>query len=543
MKKNDEIILEITDLTGGGDGIAKAEDGRVVFIPNTAVGDVIKAHVIKVKSRYALAKVKEIIKPSENRIPSDCEIYERCGGCVFRHISYDAEKKIKYNQVLNSMQRLGGIDIEPKAIIGGISQNNYRNKAQYPIGIDREGKIICGFYSSRSHRVVPLKNCPLQPSVFDEIIEVFCKWANEHKLSVYSEETGKGLLRHLYLRLAEKTNQIMVVVVINGNRLPFFEELKNDFLAKFPEAFKSLQININTKDTNVVLSDKCELLWGEEYIYDILCGVEIRLSALSFYQVNRNMAERLYAKAKEYADPKCKFVLDLYCGAGTIGLSMAREAEKIIGVEIVPEAVEDARFNAKKNEIDNAEFICGDAAFAAKELKAKGIKPNVVILDPPRKGCEEELIKIVANDFLPERVVYVSCNDATLARDCALFKELGYETVEVTPVDMFPRTGHVETVALLSQRRPDEHIDITIDLTEFDTTAAELKATYPEIKEYVLNKFGLKVSSLYISQVKTKCGIIERENYNKGKAGHRVPQCPKEKEDAIMDALKHFKMI
>ncbi len=452
MKKNDEIIVEITDLTGGGDGVAKAEDGRVVFIPNTAVGDVIKAHIIKVKTRYALAKIKEIIKSSENRITSDCEIYERCGGCVFRHISYKAESEIKYNQVLNSMQRLGGIDIEPKSIVGGISQNNYRNKAQYPIGIDREGKIICGFYSGRSHRVVPLKKCPLQPTIFDEIIGIFCKWANEHKLSVYSEETGKGLLRHLYLRFAEKTNQIMAVVVINGKKLPFWDELKKELLEKFPEAFKSLQININTKDTNVVLSNKCELLWGEEYIYDILCGVEIRLSPLSFYQVNRNMAERLYAKAKEYAEPKGKFILDLYCGAGTIGLSMAKEAKKIIGVEIVPEAVEDAKFNAKKNEIDNAEFICGDAAFAAKELKEKKIKPEVVILDPPRKGCDEELIKTVANDFSPERVVYVSCNDATLARDCSLFKELGYETIEVTPVDMFPRTGHVESAALLTKR-------------------------------------------------------------------------------------------
>ncbi len=456
MKKNDDIILEITDLTGGGDGIAKADDGRIVFIPNTAVGDTVLAHIIKVKPRYALAKLVEIIKPSPHRIESDCSIYERCGGCVFRHISYERECEIKYNQVKNSINRIGGIDIEPNAIIKGEFQNNYRNKAQYPIGTDKNGKIICGFYSGRSHRVVPLTSCCLQPQIFEGIIEVFCDWANENNLTAYSEETGKGLLRHLYIRYAEVTNQIMVVVVINGKTLPCANKLAERFEERFGEAFKSFQININTKDTNVILSDKCQRIFGEDYVYDILCGVKIRLSPLSFYQVNRNMAEKLYSKAREYADPQDKFILDLYCGAGTIGLSMARKAKKIIGVEIVPEAIEDAKFNAKENGIDNCEFICGDASFAAKNLKNRGINPDVVILDPPRKGCDEEVIKIVANDFKPERVVYVSCNDATLARDCALFKELGYEAKKLTPVDMFPRTGHVEVVALLNRESPKD---------------------------------------------------------------------------------------
>jgi len=451
MKKNDEIILEITELTGGGDGIGHAEDGRVVFVPNTAVGDTIKAHIIKVKTRYALGKLCEIITPSKNRIDSDCEISNRCGGCVFRHIYYRHECEIKYNQVKNSFQRLGGIDIEPKPIIGAIATCNYRNKAQYPISTDKDGNIICGFYSGRSHRVVAMKNCNLQPVIFEKIVKIFCEWANSQNLTAYSEETGRGFLRHLYIRYAEATNQIMVVVVINGNSLKGYEILANNLKSLLGDSFCSLQINKNTKNTNVILSDKCEVLWGAPYIYDILCGIKVRLSPLSFYQVNRNMAQLLYEKAKEYAEPQGKFILDLYCGAGTIGLSMAREAKKIIGVEIVPQAIEDAKHNAKINGIDNAEFICGDAAFAANDLKERDIRPDVVILDPPRKGCEEALLKTVANDFSPERIVYVSCNDSTLARDCAILEKLGYKTLEATPVDMFPRTGHVETVALLKR--------------------------------------------------------------------------------------------
>jgi 23S rRNA (uracil1939-C5)-methyltransferase len=302
-------------------------------------------------------------------------------------------------------------------------------------------------------------------------------------------------------------------------------------------------LNINIEKTNVILGKENIVLYGDGYITDILRNNKIRINPLSFYQVNRNMAEILYKKAEEYLEPDNKNILDLYCGAGTIGLSFAKKAKSIIGVEIIPEAIEDAKFNAKLNGIENARFICADASKAAKILRDEGIKTDAIVLDPPRKGCEAELLSVIAQDFAPERIVYVSCDVATLARDVKILEEKGYKVVEYTPVDLFPRTSHVEMVAFLSQRRPDEHIDITIDLTEFDTTAAELKATYPEIKEYVLNKFGLKVSSLYISQVKTKCGIIERENYNKGKAGHRVPQCPKEKEDAIMDALKHFKMI
>ena len=537
MIKNEEIVIDIIDVTAEGSGVGRY-DNMAVFVPLTAVGDTVKAKILKVKKTYAYAKALEIIEPSSDRINPDCKVFNKCGGCVYRHISYKAELSIKENKCYETIKRIGGIDLRPQPIISAQSTDCYRNKAQYPVNM--EGKF--GFFAFHSHRIIPCSDCRLQPAIFGDIAVLCENFIKHNNISIYNESDNTGLLRHLYLRIAEKTGEIMLTLVINGDSLPFAEEFISEVTSRFPSV-KSIQININKANTNVILGDKCVCLYGEPYISDILCGMKIRISPLSFYQVNRTMAEILYKKAAFYADVKGKNILDLYCGAGTIGLSMSREAKSVIGVEIVPQAIEDAKFNAKINDVKNISFICADAAKAAEVLAKQKIHTDVVVLDPPRKGCSEKLIETICNTFAPERVVYVSCDVATLARDIKLFSALGYTLKEYTPVDLFPRTSHVETVALLSQRRPDEHIDITIDLTEFDTTAAELKATYPEIKEYVLNKFGLKVSSLYISQVKTKCGIIERENYNKGKAGHRVPQCPKEKEDAIMDALKHFKMI
>lgn len=456
MKKNDVIELKITDLTGGGDGVAKASDGRVVFVPNTAVGDVINALIIKVKTKYALGKVVEIIEPSLHRIESDCEVSHRCGGCVFRHISYSKEIEIKYSQVYNSIRRIGGIEFTPDALVTNNVINGYRNKAQYPIGTDKIGNIICGFYSKSSHRLVPCTNCRLQPQVFTEITHLFCEWANKYKLTVYDERTGKGLLRHLYLRRGEISQEIMVVVVINCIELPFSEELKNTLLSALGCKLTSLQINLNSEKTNVVLSNNCKILYGAPYINDTLCNVNLRISPLSFYQVNRTMAEILYGIAKSYAEPNEKTILDLYCGTGAIGLSMAKEAKSIIGVEIVQSAIEDAKINAEINGINNTEFLCMDATKAANVIKSRGVSPDVVLLDPPRKGCDEDLLNTVANGFCPQRIVYISCNDATLARDCAILTKLGFILKKLTPVDLFPRTGHVETVALLS-RQIDVH--------------------------------------------------------------------------------------
>ncbi len=540
LRKNDRINLKIESCSSNGSGIGR-HNGMAIFVPATAVGDEITAHILKVKKTYAFAKVENILVPSADRIQPECPVYLKCGGCVFSHMNYDAEKEIKSNHVKECFRRIGGVEPDFEPIIGGDSDSRYRNKAQYPVAIDGN-EIKTGFYSSHSHRVIHCPDCLLQPKEFSGILEIFSDYIKENGVTVYDETAHRGLLRHIYIRKGTASGEIMVCAVINGSRLPDEEKLVASLLEK-ESNIKSIIINSNTKDTNVILGEKCRTLWGNDCITDILCGLKFRISPLSFYQVNRNQAEKLYGKAAEYAGlTGSETVMDLYCGAGTIGLSMAKNAKEIIGVEIVPEAIEDAKINAELNGISNARFICGDAAQAAEILKNEGAKPDVIILDPPRKGCSPEMIKTAA-EMKPDRIVYVSCDPATLARDCGLFKDLGYTAVKATPVDMFPRTGHVETVCLLSKLNVKHHIEIDLDMDELDLTAAESKATYDEIKEYVFKKFGLKVSTLNIAQVKAKHSIIERECYNKGKDGHRVPNCPKEKEDAITDALKYFKMI
>lgn len=447
MRKNDEFIIEITDVTNEGSGVGKL-DGMAVFVPLTAVGDTVKVRALKVKKNYAFGKALEIIIPSADRTDNDCEAFNKCGGCVFRHISYDAECRLKENKVYEVVKRIGGVDMKPQPIIPSDRIDCYRNKAQYPV--DLSGKV--GFFAFHSHRIIPCGDCKLQPQIFSHIIAVVEEWIAKYNISIYNEEHHSGLLRHIYLRIAEATNEIMLTAVINGDALPCCDELCSALKELCAQSLKSVQININKKDTNVILGDKCEVIYGDAYITDILCGVKVRLSPLSFYQVNRNMAEKLYNKACEYADCDGKDILDLYCGAGTIGLSMADKAKSIIGVEIIPEAIADAKFNANVNGIENAEFICGDATEAANELKIKNIHPATVIVDPPRKGCTPELIGTITKDFCPERVVYVSCDPATLARDIKIFTENGYELKEYTPVDLFPRTSHVETVGLLLRK-------------------------------------------------------------------------------------------
>ncbi len=540
IKKNDRINLTVTSCSVNGSGVGRY-DGMAIFVPATAVGDEIVAHILKTKKTYAFAKVDSVIAPSKDRIQPECPVYLKCGGCVFSHMTYEAEAKIKADHVAECFRRIGGLTPEFEPIIAGDSDKRYRNKAQFPVAFEN-GEIKTGFYSPHSHRVVHCPDCLLQPAEFEGILEAFSQYIKENNVSVYDETAHKGLLRHIYIRKGSASGQIMVCAVINGKKLPDEEGLVK-ILREKEKAIESIIINSNTKDTNVILGDKCRTLWGKDSIRDILCGLEFEISPLSFYQVNRNQAEKLYNKAAEYAElTGNETVLDLYCGAGTIGLSMAKNAKEIIGVEIVPEAIEDAKINAKINKIENARFICADAAQAAEKLKEEGIKPDVIILDPPRKGCSPEMLK-TATEMAPERIVYVSCDPATLARDCGILAEKGYIARKVTPVDMFPRTGHVETVVQLVRKMPDTHIDFEINLDELDLTAAESKATYQEIKDYIFNKYALKVSTLNISQIKAKCGIIERENYNKGKDGHRVPNCTPEKEKAIMNAFKYFKMV
>ena len=445
MKKNDEIILNILDYTAEGSGVGKYE-GMAVFVPLTAVGDTVRVKILKVKKTYAYGKVLEILESSNCRTENNCSAFSRCGGCVFRHISYDAELKAKENRVRETIKRIGGVDLKPEPIMFD-KDSHYRNKAQYPV--NEEGKA--GFFATHSHRIIPNNNCRLQPVIFENLVKAVENWIEKYSISIYNEEKHQGLLRHIYIRQGEKTKEIMVVLVINGDTLPYMDELISCLKEIALDDLKSVQININKANTNVILGEKCVTLFGSDYITDILCGVKIRLSPLSFYQVNHTMAEKLYEKVAEYGRVEGKTVLDLYCGAGTIGLSLANKAKKVVGVEIIPEAIRDAKFNAQNNGIQNAEFYCMDATEFAEKSAKENLTADVIVVDPPRKGITEELINTIANKFKPDRVVYVSCDVATLARDIKIFGEKGYNLVEYTPADLFPRTSHCETVALLAK--------------------------------------------------------------------------------------------
>ncbi len=543
VAKNQIVELEITSLTAQGSGIGRIE-GMAVFVPATAQGDVIRAKILKVAKNYAFGKIEEILCPSPDRVVSQCPQFPKCGGCLTRHISYEAELKAKEQQVKDALTRIGGFsDLEVLPIIGADHPDHYRNKAQLPVAAGADGGLHMGFYAPHSHRVVDAQTCLLQPEIFRTVTDTVRQWAEKFQPQPYDERTHTGKFRHLYIRYGEKTGEVMVCLVVNGNGLKGEQELVRMLRETVP-GLKSVVVNHNRERTNVILGKKCRTIWGQDFITDELCGLRFKISPLSFYQVNRSQAERLYGIAKKYAGLTGKeTLLDLYCGTGTIGLTMADQAKEIIGVEIVEQAVADAWENARRNGIPNARFLCADAPKAAEQLAKEGVSPDVIVLDPPRKGCGEELVQVAAG-MNPKRIVYVSCDPATLARDLKYFAQRGYAPRQAVPVDLFPRTGHVETVVLLSKLKVDHHIEIELKMDELDLTAAESKATYDEIKAYVLNKYGLKVSQLYIAQIKRKCGIIERKNYNVSKKEDaKVPQCPPEKEAAIMDALKHFQMI
>ena len=542
-RKNDIVTLEIVDCGTDGEGIGKA-DGFTVFVKDAVIGDTVTAKIMKAKKNYGYGRLMEILKPSPYRVEPVCPSARQCGGCQLQAVSYEEQKVFKEKKLRGHLERIGGFcDLPMEPLIGMDEPYHYRNKAQFPVGRNKEGRIITGFYAGRTHAIIENRDCALGIPQNKEILDIVIAHMEKYGIAPYDEMTGKGLVRHIFVRYGFFTGELMVCLIINGQDLPHQKELIEK-LREIP-GMTSISLNINKKRSNVILGDKVKTIWGQEYITDKIGDISYEISPLSFFQVNPKQTWKLYSKALEYADLHGEeTVWDLYCGIGTISLFLAQQAKFVRGVEIVPAAIDDAKRNAQINNIENVEFFVGKAEeVLPREYEKNGVYADVIVVDPPRKGCDEMLLKTILK-MQPKRVVYVSCDSATLARDLRFLCDNGYELKKVCGVDQFPQTVHVETVVLLSQQKPDDTIEIDLDLDELDATSAELKATYQEIKDYVLKESGLKVSSLYISQVKRKCGIEVGENYNLPKSENaRVPQCPKEKEDAIKAALKYFAMI
>lgn len=454
MKKNEVVTLEITDINNLGHGVGRYE-GIVVFVAGAVSGDIARVKIIKANKSWCVGKIEELIKSSDHRARQKfCEAPDSCGGCAYRSVTYEHELDRKKEYVKNAFRKCGIPDADVRDVLTAGNICGYRNKAQYPVKIEN-GTMRAGFYAAKTHKIVTCHTCALQPDIFSKIVGFICDFADKNGITAYREEECSGLLRHIYLRRGDKTGEIMVCLVVNGREIPNEEGFVIEITEKFPE-IKSVMLNINTKNTNVVLGDRYRTLGGRDYIEDILCDVRFRISAGSFYQVNRDGAELLYRIAADFAEPEGKSIIDLYCGTGTIGLSVAKRAKRVVGVEIVEEAVECANINAEINGIKNAEFYCGDASDteglleSVEKKSGKSIEADVVIMDPPRKGSTPELIGYLAGRGVP-RIVYVSCDPDTLARDCAEFLKYGYEMSEVIPVNMFPRTGHVESVVRLTR--------------------------------------------------------------------------------------------
>ena len=545
--KNQIVTIKIEDIGTNGEGVGRV-DGFTLFVKGAVIGDLVEAKIIKVKKHYGYARIEKILEPGKDRVKPVCPVADKCGGCAIQHLSYEKQLEWKFQKVKNCLERIGGLEnIEQKMepIYGMEYPYYYRNKAQFPVGTDKNGRLITGFYAGRTHSIIENTHCYIQAEVNEQILETVLGYCRRNHISAYDEKTGKGVLRHILTRVGFRTGEIMVCLIINANKKKMVKiEGLVEELTKI-DGMTSITLNINRERTNRILGDKIVPVWGQTYITDYIGNVQYQISPLSFYQVNPKQTEVLYGKALEYADLSGEeTVWDLYCGIGTISLFLAQKAKKVYGVEIVPQAIEDARQNAKINHLDNVEFFVGKAEeVLPREYVKHGIYADVIVVDPPRKGCDGTLLDTIVA-MAPKRVVYVSCDPATLARDVKILGEKGYQVDKVSVVDQFGHSVHVETVVLLSQQKPDDTIEIDLDLDELDATSAELKATYQEIKDYVLKEFGLKVSSLYISQVKRKCGIEVGENYNLPRSVNtRVPQCPQEKEDAIRSALKYFAMI
>ena len=592
FQKNQLLTTEIIDISTEGEGIGKV-NGYPFFIKDTIIGDQVELRAIKLKKNYGYGRLEKVITPSPFRVTPSCCFHRQCGGCQIQAMSYEQQLAFKHNKVRNNLLRIGGFGPEEldrimEPIVGMEEPFRYRNKAQYPIGMDKEGNPVAGFYAGRTHSIIANTECLLGVDENRTILEAILQYMKEYRISAYEEASGKGLVRHVLIRKGFTSGEIMVCLVINPEHMEGRIREKNSKREWLPHqkelierlaairGMTSISVSINCEKTNVIMGTEIHTLWGKERITDTIfvrdvdnCfartgdGIAFSISPLSFYQVNPVQTEKLYSLALSYAGLSGKeSVWDLYCGIGTISLFLSGKASKVYGVEVVPQAIEDAKQNAANNGITNAEFFVGKAeevlpefygrkdavshsAGSAEQGREGMLHPDVIVVDPPRKGCDEMCLDTMLK-MSPDRIVYVSCDSATLARDLRILCDGGYELKRVRPVDMFPQTVHVETVCLLSKLHEAKHyVNVTVDMDEMDITSAESKATYEKIKKYVAeHNDGMKVSNLYIAQVKAKYGIIERENYNLPKSEDaKQPQCPKKKEDAIVEALRFFHMI
>jgi 23S rRNA (uracil1939-C5)-methyltransferase len=567
-QKNDIVTLEIIDMGAEGEGIARLE-GYTLFVKDALVGDIIKACVMKTKKRFGYARLLEILEPSPYRVDPKCSVAKQCGGCQLQHCSYEKQLLWKQEKVLNCLQRIGGFqDVAMEPILAMDKPFYYRNKAQFPVGVDKDGNLIAGFYASRTHSIIQNTDCVIQHPCNREIVETVLQFMRDYNIPAYNEKDHLGMVRHILTRVGVNTGEVMVCLVINGSFLPEAEELKNRLLScrltgknGNPELImKSICININKEKTNVILGQKVKVIYGDGFIKDKIGNIIYQISPLSFYQVNPEQTKKLYDTVLEFADLQGgEVVWDLYCGIGSISLFLAQKAAKVCGVEIVPEAIEDARKNAALNHISNTEFFVGAAEEVVPEQYGKSegrLKADVVTLDPPRKGCDEKLLETVVG-MEPKRIVYVSCDPATLARDLRYLCDQGYEIQRVRACDMFGMGYHVETVVMLSHKKPDSVINVKVEFGEgkgkvpLDNIAKRAEAykpkervTYRMIKEYIEAKYGFKVHTAYIAEVKRELGL---PMYDAPNAVEELKQPRKhptaEKVEAIKDALKHFKIL
>ena len=589
MKKNDVLTIRIEDMGVDGEGIGKV-DNIPLFVKDALIGDVVSVKIMKMKKNYGYARLLEILEPSKDRVTPPCEFHRSCGGCQIQALSYEKQLEFKQRKIRNNLKRIGGFSEEMleqvmEPIIGMDEPYHYRNKAQFPVGRDREGRTVTGFYAGRTHTIIPNRNCLLGMPMNEKILETVLSFMEKYRIEPYDEKTNRGVVRHVLTRYGHTTKEWMVCLVINRTKLPYADALVEE-LVKL-EGMTSISININQKNTNVILGEKVETLWGSPYITDYIHlrtgadwqvegdGIAYRISPQSFYQVNPIQTEKLYSTALAYAGLTGEeSVWDLYCGIGTISLFLAQRAKQVYGVEIVPQAIADAKENAKLNGITNAEFFVGKAEEVLPEFYERmrrgdsgissGISsgvsdaevsdmdaatdvqmltPDVIVVDPPRKGCDTKCLETIVQ-MSPKRVVYVSCDSATLARDLKFLCENGYEVKRVRGCDMFGQAVSVETVVKLSLKKDTPKIEVTMEPDEESNYTPEEKATYSKIKEYVKEKYGVNVHTSYIAQVKRMCGLDMGENYNKSKKENpEVKQCPQEKVEYIKDALRHFKLI